>query len=197
MTALSTVETDNARPEYPSERWTCQPVLPMAAFRQTVSATLKSLRRERDSTLAVMKTVLMIAILIAFSSAKSTAQSSDLIGTWTGEAIIALESEGEIKEVPRTLSIVIDEVNGSLVQGYRTWAAKTDDPGYVLNQEVLQAKEPFLGAISTDGVTLHLVEIEDRGLIFGRRLGPDQIEITYMEAAPHAVVYNAIHHRQK
>jgi hypothetical protein len=134
---------------------------------------------------------------IAVPASPSMAQSSDLVGTWTAETTIILESEGEIVEVPRVLSIVIESVHGTVVQGARTWKAKTGNPGYVAEQSVLEAFEPFIGAVSSDGKTLRLVEVDDSGLMFATRIGDDQIDLTYMEAAPHAVAYSAIFHRQK
>lgn len=121
----------------------------------------------------------------------------DLAGTWVGETVIMLESEGEIVAAPRIHTIVIEEVDGNLVHGFRTWRSPEDqDPGYVGEIATTDASEPFIGSLSADGDRLHLVEFEDHGMLIGEVLGPDMIEFTYMEAAPHAVVYTAIYHRQ-
>ncbi|CAK6698099.1 hypothetical protein IFHNHDMJ_02362 [Synechococcus sp. CBW1107] len=82
------------------------------------------------------------------------AQSSGLVGTWTAEATIILESDGKIVKVPRSLSVVIDSVQGSVVQGSNVWKAKTDNPGYVEDESVLQASEPLIGVLSADDKTL-------------------------------------------
>lgn len=121
----------------------------------------------------------------------------DLTGTWVGETVIILESQGQIVAAPRIHTIVIEEVDGNLVQGFRTWRSPEDeDPGYVGDVATTDASEPFIGSLSADGDALHLVEFEDHGMLIGEVLGPDRIEFTYMEAAPHAVVYTAIYHRR-
>ncbi|MCP4381638.1 MAG: hypothetical protein GY798_09530 [Hyphomicrobiales bacterium] len=144
----------------------------------------------------IVTTLVAAMFAVAVSASTSSAQTSDLVGTWTAEATIILESDDEIVEVPRVLSIVIESVHGSVVQGARTWKAETENPGYVEEESVLEASEPFIGALSADG-TLRLVEVDDHGLMFATRIGDDQIELTYMESAPHAVAYTAIFHRQK
>ena len=75
--------------------------------------------------------------------------------------------------------------------GYRTWA-EVDEPGNVEEDLVLEATEPFIGALSMDGRTLRLVEVDDDGLMFVSRVGDDALEFTDMEAAPHPIVYTAI-----
>jgi len=64
--------------------------------------------------------------------------------------------------------------------------------GNVAGENVLSAEEPFIGTIDTDGVTLRLVEIDDSGMLFCGCLGPDRLEITYMETYPHAVIYTSV-----
>ncbi|MCP4381628.1 MAG: hypothetical protein GY798_09475 [Hyphomicrobiales bacterium] len=145
----------------------------------------------------IFGTLVAVLFAIAVSASASMAQTSDLVGTWTAETTIILESDDEIVEVPRVLSIVIESVHGSVVQGARTWKAETDNPGYVEEESVLEASEPFIGALSADGKTLRLVEVDDHGLMFATRIGDDQIELTYLETAPHAVAYTAIFDRQK
>ncbi|MEM1130641.1 MAG: hypothetical protein AAGH83_08980 [Pseudomonadota bacterium] len=122
----------------------------------------------------------------------------DLVGTWVGATTILLMSEGQIVEAPRIHTIVIEEVSGNLIKGFRTWRSPTDDdPGYVGDLPTTDAMEPFFGSISADGDGLHLVEYADHGMLIGKVLGPNAIEFTYMEAAPHAVVYSAVYTRQQ
>ncbi|MCP4328628.1 MAG: hypothetical protein GY791_09365 [Alphaproteobacteria bacterium] len=94
------------------------------------------------------------------------------------------------------MSMVIENVDGPLLLGYRTWQAITDDPGNVAGVDVLSAREPFIGAIDSDGVTLRFVETDDPGILFGELLGPNELEITYMEAYPHAVVFTTVLRRE-
>jgi len=136
---------------------------------------------------------------LAVSAAPSLAQNSDLVGTWTTKTKVLLETEGgKIVEAPREMSFVIEKVNGQLVRGYRTWMAKIpNQPGYVGETPLKEAREPFIGSVTSDGKSIRLVETEDNGMLFCERMGPDAIELTYMEAAPHPVVYSTILHRKK
>ena len=125
------------------------------------------------------------------------AQQSDLLGSWTAEATTLLEAEEKLTETPRELTfvhtLVIEAVDGQLVSGYRTWERQTDlPPGYIGDVPLNVAREPFIGTVSSDGKTIRLVETEDEGLIFCERIGADRIELTYMEAAPHALIFTAI-----
>jgi hypothetical protein len=147
----------------------------------------------------VCQLVVVSIFSLAVSSLQSLAQGSDLVGTWTTEATILLETQGgEIVEAPREMSIVIEEVDGQLVRGYRTWMAEAaNQPGYVEETPLNEAREPFIGSVTSDGKTIRLVETDDEGMMFCERMGPDEIELTYMEAAPHPVVYSAVFQRKK
>jgi hypothetical protein len=139
--------------------------------------------------LAVLATMVGIAPALA--------QPPDFVGRWSAEITIILESQGQIVEVNRDWVFVIERVDGGHVRGYHAWRAKSDDPGYVEDVSVLAASEPFLGVVSSNGKTLLLVEIGDYGLMFCKRIGPDELEISYMEAAPHAVAFAAIVRRER
>ncbi|WP_421724624.1 hypothetical protein [Bauldia sp.] len=137
------------------------------------------------------------AALFAAITSASMAQASDLIGTWTAETSVILELDDEIVEAPRIFTIVIESVNGQIVRGTKSWKAGSDDPGYIDDESVFEATEPVIGALSGDGKTLRLVEVDDHGLMFATRIGDDEIELTYMEGPPHAVAYTAIFQRQE
>ena len=133
---------------------------------------------------------------LALSTNQSQAQQPDILGTWSIEADILLELNGEIVKVSRLMTVVIENVDGRLFIGRRTWQALSDDPGNVAGVNTLGATEPFIGAIDPDGVTLRFVETDDNGMMFGELLGPDELELTYMETWPHAVIYTVIMRRQ-
>ena len=138
----------------------------------------------------------IVTVLLSLGGAEALAQQSDLVGTWTTETTVLLESEDKIVEAPREMSFVIEDVHGQFVRGYRTWKAKAEhQPGYVGDTALEEAREPFIGTVTSDGKSLRLVETEDEGMMFCERTGPDQIELTYMEAAPHPVVYTAVLNR--
>ena len=132
----------------------------------------------------IFQFVAAAVFFLALAAHQSNAQQPDILGTWSAEANILLELDGEIVKVPRVLSVVIEKVDGALFYGRRTWQALTDDPGNVAGANVLGATEPFIGAIDTDGVTLRFVETDDPGMMFGELLGPNALEITYMETYP-------------
>ena len=136
-------------------------------------------------------------VLMVISAVQPRAEQPDLLGSWSAQAEILLERNDEIVKVPRMLTMVIDRVDGNLFFGRRLWEALTDDPGNVAGRDVLEASEPFIGAIDSDGVTLRIVETDDPGIMFGELLGPNRMEITYMESYPHAVIYTVILIRQK
>ena len=46
--------------------------------------------------------------------------------------------------------------------------------------------------IDSDGAALRLVEVVDFGMLFFERLSADELEVTYLETAPHAVVFSAV-----
>lgn len=142
-----------------------------------------------------MRTFQLVAIAVfcvALVSSQMAAKTSDIVGTWSAETEILLELDDEIVKVPRVMTGVIDKVDGALFYGRRMWKARTADPGNVAGTEVLSATEPFIGAIDSDGVTLRIVETDDPGIMFGEVLGPNELEITYMESYPHAVVYTVV-----
>ncbi len=139
----------------------------------------------------------LVLAMFAICSSGASAQTPDLVGTWTGNAVVALETENGIVETPRILSIVVEEMHGNQLRGYRTWKSTEGvDPGYVGDQPTTGASEPFIGTVSSDGDTLRLVETEDRGILLGEVLGPNEIELTYLETAPHPVAYTAIYRRE-
>ena len=142
-----------------------------------------------------MRTLQFVAVAVlslALFSNQLQAKPADIVGTWSAETNILLELDDEIVKVPRVMTVVIDKVDGALFYGRRSWKALTDDPGNVAGTDVLAATEPFIGAIDSDGVTLRIVETDDPGIMFGEVLGPNQLEITYMESFPHAVVYTVV-----
>ncbi|WP_372574775.1 hypothetical protein [Ruegeria jejuensis] len=120
--------------------------------------------------------------------------SQSFVGTWTGETTILLDTGKKIIEAPRQQSIIITEADGNLLRGYRTWSAlEEDQQGFVGSVPTSDAQEPFIGVIMSNGTTIRMVETEDGGLMFCELISPDQIEMTYMEAAPHAVIYTTVY----
>ena len=143
-----------------------------------------------------MKTIGWMALsLVMPIGAPAFAQDSDLVGTWTASATVLLKSDGEVKKVTNSFTIVFQDVEGSSIQGIRTWKNESGDPGYVGDEATTEASEPFIGTVTSDGNTIRLVEVNDSGLLFGERLGADRIEFSYLEFAPHPVAWTAIFER--
>lgn len=141
-----------------------------------------------------------VALLALVGTEPTVAQdNADLVGTWRADTIVLLESEGELVEAEREFSFVIESISGSLVRGFRTWKATdpAEQTGYVGDDKVTEAQEPFIGVLSSDGKTIHMVETQDRGTIITNVLSTDQIEVTYFENAPHPVVHTGIYDRVK
>jgi len=135
-------------------------------------------------------------VALALGSATLRAEESSLLGTWSGEIEALLEVDGSIAKVQRVMTVVIEGIDGSHVRGFRQWQALDETPGNVAGDATLSAVEPFIGALDSDGVTLRLVEVEDPGFLFCELLGPDELEVSYMETAPHAVAWTAVLRRQ-
>lgn len=138
-----------------------------------------------------------VAAILALALGTAQAQDqSNLVGTWTGETTILLDTGEKVIEAPRTQSIVITGVKDNLIRGYRTWTAlQNNQKGFVGSVPEDSAREPFIGIIQSNGKTIRMVETDDRGMMFCELIAPDQIEMTYMEAAPHAVIYTTVYQK--
>ncbi len=144
----------------------------------------------------IVRAVATAAFAWSLSLGQVQAEEPDILGTWSAETEILLVVEDQVVRVPRAVTVVFEEVDGQLLIGYRGWQALSDAPGNVAGAEVLGAKEPFIGVIDSDGVTLRFVETDDRGHMIGELLGPNALEFTYLETWPHAVAYTVVLERK-
>ncbi len=143
----------------------------------------------------LLNIIVAAVLLFVVHVEQAGAQQPDLLGTWTAKATILMQLESGVVQAPRQMSLTFEKQDGQLVRGYKDWSGSTDDPGHIGDEKVLAAKEPFIGTISQDGQTLRLVETGDSGHMFCALIGPDELEVTYMEAAPHAVAWTAVMRR--
>lgn len=120
------------------------------------------------------------------------AEPPDILGTWEAETHTILESEGEIVDARRGKVLVFEKQDGSLVQGFKAFKALDDEVSYVGNEAVLEAREPFIGTFEPDDVTIRLVELADAGPMVGELLSPDELQMSYIEGAPHPAVWSAV-----
>jgi hypothetical protein len=144
----------------------------------------------------IVKSMALAATLIAAVSMQSRADDQDFVGTWTGEIIFLVELDGKIIEAPRHWIVVIEKVEDGLVSGFNHWTSKDATPGNVAGVNVLDAAEPVIGTVDADDPVIRLVETDDYGTLLCELLGPDELEATYMESYPHAVVGTTVLHRQ-
>lgn len=136
------------------------------------------------------------AALFALAATQSLADDKDFVGTWTGDIVFLVEFDGKVIKAPRHWTVVIETVDHGLARGYNHWTAQDETPGNVAGVNVLDAAEPIIGAVDADDPVIRLVELDDYGTLTCELLGPDQLEATYVEPYPHAVVGTTVLHRQ-
>jgi hypothetical protein len=144
----------------------------------------------------ILQSALLAAALSFAVTAQSLADDQDFVGTWTGDITFLVELDGKIVEAPRHWTVVIQKVEGGLVRGLNHWTAKDSTPGNVAGTDVLEAAEPVIGTVDADEPVIHMVEVDDFGTLTCELLGPDQLEATYIELHPHAVVGTTVLHRE-
>ena len=137
--------------------------------------------------------LLAFAIFLAVTPVPAAAEQPDLIGTWRGEAIVLLQFKNETVQTTQSQILEFTHHEGQMVRGLHLWRAlDLDVHGHVAGQHVRAASEPFIGVVGQDGKTIRMVEIEDPGMLFATVLGPNELEVEYLEAGERAVVWNAI-----
>jgi len=142
---------------------------------------------------------MFIALGTIFSviTAEAAGETPNLIGSWQGEATVLLQHKGETEMTTQHQTLEITQQDGVLIRGIHSWrAGDVAVKGHVSGQHVVEAHEPFLGAIGQSGRTLRMVETDDPGMLFGVLNGTDEMEVEYFESGTNAVVWNAILRRK-
>ena len=118
----------------------------------------------------------------------------DLTGKWVGPYSV-IRSNGFADGV---LELRVIEQKGALLKVEKAWkVAPGGAPGDVGGELVTKADEPLVGVIGFDGREIHLAEQGDEGVYSGRLVGPDTIELVYIEADRQATAYRVVLSREE
>jgi hypothetical protein len=138
---------------------------------------------------AITVLVIILAVLASGCTAAAPAASPvpttspaipGLIGTWTGPMQGYDEGTGFSDYPNFTLAMKITEQHGRIFAGDMIFTANGT-----------QEKFGFAGAIGRDGKTLSITE-QDDGYCSGEIVGPDEIELTYVQAgSPYSVAIDS------
>lgn len=135
--------------------------------------------------------VIVLCSLLACSVAaaeEGVKSIPDLVGTWTGEKKIYYQ-KGERQS---TSELRIFEQDGAYFRGCRIWGhteTEKEPLGHAGGKHVRQALEPILGIIGFDFKTIYMVEHDDWAHLHARLVGPDTMEVVYVESGPNAAVF--------
>ena len=141
----------------------------------------------------LLKRMLALAIFLALAPNPAEAEPPNLIGRWQGEATVLLQFKTETVQTSQMQILEITHHDGQMIRGLHLWAALEDGIyGNVAGEHVVEASEPVIGVVGQDGKTIRMVEIDDPGMLFATVLGPNELEVEYLEAGETAVVWNAI-----
>ncbi len=118
----------------------------------------------------------------------------DLAGRWVGPYSV-IRSNGFADGV---LELRVIEQKGPLLKVEKAWkVAPGGAPGDVGGELFTTADEPLVGVIGFDGREIHLAEQGDEGVYSGRLVGPDTIELVYIESDRQATAYRVVLTREK
>ncbi|MCL4243629.1 MAG: hypothetical protein KJ002_00610 [Candidatus Dadabacteria bacterium] len=145
----------------------------------------------------IFSAALCLLLLLPFAgAAQDTETAPDLKGVWKGTADVYYPNA--VKKLHTELNVT--EQDGWYFKGTRDW--KLVDPpekplGYIKNDPVNKASEPYLGVIGFDGKSLTLVENGDWGVMKGALADADTIQLLYYETGEHPLVFRVILKREK
>jgi len=149
----------------------------------------------RMGPMHTLRNVLTSLVTLLLLVGGASAQQPDISGTWKAEVRNLRPIDGELVQSLLEMTVKIEAQDGGLIRGNKHWKKLHGQGGNVAGVDLPEANEPFIGTLESDGRTVRMVEINDYGLRFGRVIGPDKLEISYMEPYPHAVAWTAIFHR--
>lgn len=134
------------------------------------------------------------AVLPFVSAAEDAGTPPDLRGTWKGTGEVYYPDT--VKKIDIELNVT--EQNGWYFKGARGW--KLVDPpekplGYIMNDPVNKADEPFLGVVGFDGKSLTLVENGNWGMMKAALSGENTMNLLYYETGEHPLVFRIVLNR--
>lgn len=149
------------------------------------------------NTTDILSAALCLLLLLPFAAAaQDTETPPDLKGVWKGTADVYYPDA--VKKLDTELNV--SEQDGWYFKGTRGW--KLVDPpekplGYIMNDPVNKADEPYLGVVGFDGKSLTLVENGDWGVMKGALVDGDTMELIYAESGDHPLVFRIVLKREK
>ena len=149
------------------------------------------------NTTDILSAALCLLLLLPFAAAaQDTETPPDLKGAWKGTADVYYPDA--VKKIDTELKVTGQD--GWYFKGARGW--KLVDPpekplGYIMNDPVNKADEPFLGVIGFDGKSLTLVENGDWGMMKAKLVEENKMEFLYFESGEHPLVFRLVLTREK
>lgn len=140
-------------------------------------------------------------VVALMSSHVAFAQSTvpNITGVWhTVESSGAVYGGQMWDEASGEVDIEITEQMGYAFTGHLHWSfpdvenPRTHDGAAVSNQ----SSEDLLGVFSGDGASFVIAEHPDTGVMFGRVLDDNRLEIIYAESGEYAIVGRSVYQRQ-
>ncbi len=115
--------------------------------------------------------LLLLLAIIALTGI-AFAETPDMVGTWTGSATAHHEERGIIEGPDNSIIMNISEQKGRIFYG----------DIQIMNKDGTYRSEKLAGIIELSGEEFIILE-HDQGISLGDFIGPDEIEIIYIENA--------------
>ena len=107
-----------------------------------------------------------------------------LLGSWVGERSVINKFGSEVSLV----RLEIDRIEGNTLHGISSWKSVDGSLGHNTENKVVRGDaEIVIGAIDNQGLEFYLVETEESGIIRGRFVGNDKIELFLMQSGAYPV----------
>lgn len=158
--------------------------------------------------MVVLRTILAVCGMLAVLSAPGAlAQSTvpDIVGHWDAIEDNGADHDGDLwneKASPdQTGSIIIEiaKQSGHAFNGTFRWSfpGVTDPATHDGTQHTNQANEAIFGVFTGDGASFVIVEHPDTGMMFGRILDDNRLEVVMVESGEHAFASRTIFERRR
>ncbi len=142
---------------------------------------------KRMTWMAGVVTLCGVAVMTGCASEKQAGFTGvGMIGTWSGESSVVTAKNGFSKG-QRT--ITIKDQQGTEFTGENTWASST-------NGQAMRATEKLVGSYDPVTGCVYMAEVDDGGMIVGKLLDKDTMEVVYMETGANACTFRAVLKRQ-
>ena len=116
--------------------------------------------------------ILLFLLAIIALTGIAFAETPDMVGTWTGSGIAHHEERGIVEGPDDSIIMNISEQKGRVFYG----------DIQILNKDGTYRSEKLAGIVELSGTEFVILE-HDQGISFGDIIGPDEIEIIYIENA--------------